>query len=225
MLLYVQYVICSFSVQIKLVQAFIIIKDSIALCMAIVSASYRFMMVDIGAQGRHSDGGIFLNSVMGQKFHRDELDVPMPSVCSMARSSFPYMLVADEAFQLNKFTLRPYPGRNITEEQKIFNYRLSRARRVVENAFGIMVAKFRICQKPMTTTVETAEKIIKAVVVLHNFLLQEPGYCTLQSCDSISESRGSIQGQSRQREISSAFQRIGRAGGQTRFTLCRKYSR
>ncbi|KYN15856.1 hypothetical protein ALC57_11937, partial [Trachymyrmex cornetzi] len=35
--------------------------------MAIASASYRFMLVDIGAQGRHSDGGIFLNSIMGMK--------------------------------------------------------------------------------------------------------------------------------------------------------------
>lgn len=103
--------------------------------MAVVSTSYRFMLVDIGEQG-HSDGGIFLNSIMDQMFHQDELDVPMPSVCSTSRPPFPYMLVADEVFQLNKFTLRPFPGRNITKEQKIFNYHLSRARRVVENAFG-----------------------------------------------------------------------------------------
>lgn len=182
--------------------------------MAIVSASYKFMLIDVGAQGRHSDGGIFQNSVMGQMFHRDELDVPMPSVCSVDRPSLPYMLVADEAFQLNKFTLRPYPGRNITEEQKIFNYRLSRARRVVENAFGIMAARFRICQRPIITSVETAEKIVKAIVVLHNFLLPQPKYCFPQFSDFISQSGNIIEGQWRQMEISSTFRRIGRAGGQ-----------
>ncbi|EFN81602.1 hypothetical protein EAI_07579, partial [Harpegnathos saltator] len=67
---------------------------------AIVSASCRFMLVDVGAQDRHSDGGIFLNSVMGQIFHRDALDIPMPSACSFDRPPLPYMLVADEAFQL-----------------------------------------------------------------------------------------------------------------------------
>lgn len=182
--------------------------------MAIVSASYRFMLVDVGAQGRHSDGGIFLNSVMGQMFHRDELDVPMPLVCSVDRPPMPYMLVADEAFQLNKFTLRPYPGRNITEEQKIFNYRLSRTRRVVENAFGIMAAKFRICQGPIVTSVETAEKIVKAIVVLHNFLLSEPEYCSPQFSDFISQSGSIIEGQWRLMEIFSTFHKVGRAGGQ-----------
>lgn len=180
--------------------------------MAIVSASYRFMLIDIGAQGRHSDGGIFLNSIMGQMFHRDEFDVPIPSVCSVNRPPLPYMLVADEAFQLNKFTLRPYPGRNITEEQKIYNYRLSRARRVVESAFGIMVARFRICQGPITTSVETADKIIKAIVVLHNFLLSEPKYYSPQFSD-LSENEN-IEEQWQQINISSTFQKIGRAGGQ-----------
>ncbi|XP_018358169.1 PREDICTED: putative nuclease HARBI1 [Trachymyrmex cornetzi] len=183
--------------------------------MAVVSASYRFMLVDIGAQGHHSNGGIFLNSTIGQMFHQDELDVPMPSVCSTGRPPFPYMLVADEAFQLNKFTLRPYPGRNITEEQKIFNYRLSRARRVVENAFGIMVAKFRILQKPLTTSVETSEKIVKAIIVLHNFLLSHSNYCPELFVDnSMLESRNTIEELLEQMKINSAFQKIGRAGGQ-----------
>ncbi|XP_025996995.1 uncharacterized protein LOC105205140 [Solenopsis invicta] len=46
--------------------------------------------------------------------------------------AMPYMLLADEAFQLNSFTLRSYPRKTLTNEQNIFNYRLSRAQRVVE---------------------------------------------------------------------------------------------
>lgn len=175
--------------------------------MAVVSASYRFMLVDIGAQGRHSDGGIFLNSIMGQMFHQDKLDIPMLSVCSVDRSLLPYMLIADEAFQLNKFTLRPYPGRSITEEQKIFNFRLSRARRVVESAFGIMATKFPICLKPIITSVKTAEKIVKAVVVLHNFLLPE-SKSQFSNCEG-----NTIEEQWQQMKMSSAFRRIGCASG------------
>jgi len=38
--------------------------------MALISADYKFLVVDIGVQGRHSDGGIFKNSEVGHRFNR-----------------------------------------------------------------------------------------------------------------------------------------------------------
>jgi len=167
--------------------------------MAIVSASYRFILVDIGAQGRHSDGGVFLNSVMSQKFHQEQLNIPLPAQLHINGPFLPYMIMADEAFQLNKFTLRPYPGRNITQEQRIFNYRLS----------------FRIFQGPIITSLKTAEKIVKAAVVLHNFLLSEPAYCPPLFGDSATRNGDIIEGQWRQMGLNNTtFQRIKRAGSQ-----------
>uniref|UniRef100_A0A6P7H0I9 Uncharacterized protein LOC114345333 n=1 Tax=Diabrotica virgifera virgifera TaxID=50390 RepID=A0A6P7H0I9_DIAVI len=49
-------------------------------------------------------------------------------------------------------------------------YRLSRARRISENAFGILVERFRIFEKPIPVKVETTEWIIKATCALHNWL-------------------------------------------------------
>jgi len=130
-----------------------------------VSATYKFLIVDIGAQGRHSDGGIFKNSIMGQRFYNNTMNLPDPSAISM-RHNVSYVMVADEAFQLNLFTMRPYPSKTLTKRQRIFNYRLSRARRVVENAFRILTSRWRIFHKPLNTNLETADSMMQPFVCI-----------------------------------------------------------
>lgn len=44
-----------------------------------------------------------------------------------------YAFVGEEAYPLRNDLLKPYPHRQLQPEQHIFNYRLSRARRVVES--------------------------------------------------------------------------------------------
>ncbi|XP_071641956.1 putative nuclease HARBI1 [Temnothorax longispinosus] len=111
--------------------------------LAIADANYCFTAVDIGAEGRRSDGGIFAE-------------------------------MGDEAFALTSFMMRPYPRANdLNLRQKVFNYRLSRARRIVECAFGIFTARWRIFRRPLSTNVNNAIAIVKATVCLHNFLMQK----------------------------------------------------
>jgi hypothetical protein len=55
-----------------------------------------------------------------------------------------FVFIADEVFALTENILKPFPHKDLTQEKQIFNYRLSRARQCVENAFGVLVAHFRI---------------------------------------------------------------------------------
>lgn len=68
--------------------------------------------------------------------------------------------------------MRPYARRSLeSDQQRVFNYRLSRARRTIENAFGILVARWAILQNPIRLKLSTAEAIIQAITCLHNFIL------------------------------------------------------
>ncbi|XP_045028246.1 protein ANTAGONIST OF LIKE HETEROCHROMATIN PROTEIN 1-like isoform X2 [Daphnia magna] len=123
---------------------------------AVCDANYCFIAVDIGAYGREGDA--------------------RPSKLVYSDSLSPYVFVMDDAFPLKKNIMKPYPGRStgsLTKEELIFNYRLSRARRTIENAFGIVTNKLRIFRKPMIGSPQNVENYIKAGVVLHNMLIRE----------------------------------------------------
>jgi hypothetical protein len=54
------------------------------------------------------------------------------------------MIVGDDAFPLKPYLMKPYPNRNLGITQRVFNYRLSRVRRIVENVFGILTSRFSV---------------------------------------------------------------------------------
>ncbi|XP_060597835.1 uncharacterized protein LOC132751651 [Ruditapes philippinarum] len=143
--------------------------------MALVDANLQFTMIDIGSYGRNSDGGVFAHSKFGTALSCNQLHLPLACVMPGAEElgPMPYVILGDEAFPLQEHIMRPYPGRGHNFAEQIFNYRLSRARRIVESAFGILAARWRVFYTKICVSVSTTKAIVKAAIVLHNLLQRE----------------------------------------------------
>ena len=152
-------------------------KNHSIVLMAICNANYEFTLVDIGDAGRNSDGGIFSYSKIGEAVKNNSLNFPCEKSLPGFQEECPYVMVADEAFQLQHHIMKPYPREVLGIAERVFNYRLSRARRTIENAFGILAARFRIFRRAIHARVEMVVRITQAAVVLHNYLMRE-GACS-----------------------------------------------
>ncbi|XP_073420788.1 uncharacterized protein [Dendrobates tinctorius] len=160
--------------------------------MALVNAKYEFIYVDVGMNGRVSDGGVLEHTHFGESLFGSDLQLPSNSD---TRGNMNFVFVGDEALPLNPHLLKPFPLKTITPERRIFNYRLSRARRVVENAFGIMANRFRVLHTPMNMKLDSIDSVVMACCVLHNFLRRRDSssYCPPGFMDSVDATNGEVQ--------------------------------
>ena len=140
--------------------------------LALADADYRFTFVDIGSYGCNSDGGIFKESELGIRLKDQTLDLPGDSSLPHQDppSPMPHVIVGDPAFPLNTYLMKPYPGKELSDEKLIFNHRLSRARRMVENAFGLLTQSWRIYNCRIKAKTSKITNIVKATCVLHKYL-------------------------------------------------------
>ena len=139
--------------------------------LALVDADYRFVYVETGCNGRISDGGIVANSLLFHSLKNNNLNIPNTIPLPNRINPVPFTIVADDAFPLEEYIMKPYSRLNLHDlSKRIFNYRLSRARRRVENAFGLLANRFRIFQKFIHLSPEKVDRIVLACCVLHNYL-------------------------------------------------------
>lgn len=143
--------------------------------MAAVDSNYCFIYPEVDCQGTISDGGVFKNTALYKNLKREELALlsDRPLHGHQHQKPLPFVFITDDAFPHGRNMMKPFSGIQIKGSvQRIFNYRLSRARRTVENAFGILASVFRVFKKPMLLQPEQVSVITMACVLLHNFLRQ-----------------------------------------------------
>ncbi|KAJ8948046.1 hypothetical protein NQ318_003380 [Aromia moschata] len=87
----------------------------------------------------------------------------------------PYVFLRDEALALTQNFMKPFSATYCKGSvERIFNYRLSRARWVVENVFVICSAVFGVLRKPMLLEPEKSRVVVMTIIYLHNFLRKSP---------------------------------------------------
>jgi hypothetical protein len=113
----------------------------------------------VGISGRVNDDAVFRSSTLNSAIENNLLNWSDNSV-----------ITGDDAFPLRNTSLKTYSTVNLTLKQKIFNYHLSRAMRVSENAFGILAQRFRVFGRPVELKVSTIDLVIRSACYLHNWL-------------------------------------------------------
>ena len=135
-------------------------------------ANYKFLYVNVGAAGRDGDAGVFSNSSLKKGLDDNSLNIPPPLIMEGTTDKLHHHIIGEDAFPLRVETMKPYPHRNLDHEKLIFNYCLSRARRVVENAFGILSNRFRVFLTTINLSPDKVTDLILAACCLHKFLVE-----------------------------------------------------
>ena len=134
---------------------------------AVVDHNYIFRDVCIGRPGSVHDARVLANSTLYEKATSQK--ILNGHVKQMMGHDIPAVLVGDSGYLLLTWIMKPYAHNTcLTRAQKSYNYRLSRARIVVENAFGRLKARWRRLLKPNDMLIENVPNLVAACCVLHN---------------------------------------------------------
>ena len=156
--------------------------------MAICNANYEFILCDFGTNGRVSDGGVIDDTVFYEKLKNGTLKLPAPSKINNTDTFLPFVFVGDEAFALRSDFLKPFNRKQLDNDKRIFNYRLSRSRRMIENVFGIWAARFHIFHTAINMKLDNIDKVVMACCTLHNFLRRNRrDYYTPATCFDVED--------------------------------------
>ncbi|CAN7977956.1 unnamed protein product [Ixodes persulcatus] len=133
--------------------------------LALVDHRYLFRYISVGTPGRCHDASVYRRSPLAHLLEQNQTAVPRV----MGGTEIPPLVLCDQAFPLTRNLMKPFPhSLNHPQGKGDFNYALSKARRVVENAFGRLKARFRIVLKRMEMRIDHVNTVVRACCTLHN---------------------------------------------------------
>uniref|UniRef100_A0A1X7UN39 DDE Tnp4 domain-containing protein n=1 Tax=Amphimedon queenslandica TaxID=400682 RepID=A0A1X7UN39_AMPQE len=134
---------------------------------AVADHNDRFLNIYIGWPGSVHDAHVFVNSPIYNKGMDGNLFNGLTrNVCN---TNLPITLLGDSAYPLLPCLTKPFPHNCfLTLEQQQYNYNLSKACIVIENAFGRLKFRWRCLMKRLDLKPENSVSIISASCILHN---------------------------------------------------------
>lgn len=141
---------------------------------AICDANQRFLDVYTGVSSKIHDARIYKLSFISND---------IPNTCGAK-----YHLLGDAAYPLRQYLLTPYRdyGR-LTEPEKIYNLKFSQTRVKIENAFGMLISRFRQLMRLDFLHVETAAKFIVACCTIHNICIDKNDFWEAENTNQDNE--------------------------------------
>lgn len=138
--------------------------------MAMVDAKYRFVWGSCGFPGNSHDSVILQSTSLWAKIKEGLF---LPNFTHKINSAcIPPLVIGDSAFPFENWLMKPYTNAVLTPPQRYFNYRLSRARMVVEGAYGQLKGRWRILMRKSESHHEEVKFYTLACMVLHNICLE-----------------------------------------------------
>ena len=138
--------------------------------MGLVDADYKFIWADLSGKGSSSDAQIYNNSEIKEFAVDATIGFPAPDAVPNDYQDVTLLLHRQRCLRPPKDHDEAIQSPGLDNEERIFNYMLSRARRVVENAFGILANRFQVLLTTMQHHPSTVKVIVKACIVLHNLM-------------------------------------------------------
>jgi hypothetical protein len=140
---------------------------------ALLDVGCKWIAVDNGAIGRRSDRGNFRLSYLFRPLEGGEFNVPSDTELTGTTLKVQFVIITDEAYQSIPYLIRPYPKQILDNPSRAVNYRLYKARIIIECAIGIMRSKWHILTKSIEISVSNDIHVVKAICILHTFVLQQ----------------------------------------------------
>lgn len=139
--------------------------------MGMVDAKMRFIWASVGCPGSNHDSIIFRSTDLHQKIMENNI---LPAYTKLIEDvQVPFIILADSAFPHLPCIQKPYTNAVLSEKQRYFNYRLSRARMVVESAYGMLKSRWRVLHRKCDSNNETMKVKTLACIVLHNICIDQ----------------------------------------------------
>lgn len=151
--------------------------------MGVCDSRSKFIYVNVGGYGSEHDSGIFNGCEFGKALNSGRLNLPVDR--NVGGVPMPFVFIGDDAFAMGPHLIKPFSRLNLNARESVFNKRLSRARWTIEKAFGMMSNRFQILQKLIKFEPDKTMRIISALCIIHNLLIDRDNVYNLIENDDI----------------------------------------